>query len=172
MTAYSLIAQNLAYHQWANHTLIQWLKTHPRDLYHKEVVSSFTTLNQLMHHILNAEKYYLSILRQTTVQYEKEMTTEEIFTQLLETDQVLVGWFSHQESTVVEQTVQFKRSPYVETYTVAALLTHIVNHTTYHRGQLVALRPQLGLSAPPQTDYYRYFIPEEIRKEMANRVRK
>ncbi|MFN2424735.1 MAG: DinB family protein [Cryomorphaceae bacterium] len=31
-----------------------------------------------------------------------------------------------------------------------------MNHSTYHRGQLVTMGRQAGLSTPPQTDYIFY----------------
>lgn len=38
---------------------------------------------------------------------------------------------------------------------LGGLLRHVVNHATYHRGQLVTLLRQLGRT-PPSTDYIRY----------------
>lgn len=37
-------------------------------------------------------------------------------------------------------------------YTLAGLMQHILNHSTYHRGQVVLLLRQLG-HQPPATDY-------------------
>lgn len=34
---------------------------------------------------------------------------------------------------------------------------HVYNHATYHRGQLITMGRQAGLSNPPRTDYI-YFI--------------
>jgi len=37
------------------------------------------------------------------------------------------------------------------------LLLHVVNHATYHRGQIAAMLRQVG-AAPPSTDYYVYLV--------------
>jgi uncharacterized damage-inducible protein DinB len=49
--------------------------------------------------------------------------------------------------------VSFKGDPF--TYPLGETLTHLVNHGTYHRGQVATLLRQLG-SSPATTDYSRY----------------
>lgn len=44
-------------------------------------------------------------------------------------------------------------------FTLGELIQHIVNHSTYHRGQVVLLLRQLG-QTPPATDY-RLFLSED-----------
>jgi uncharacterized damage-inducible protein DinB len=39
----------------------------------------------------------------------------------------------------------------------ADIILHVFNHATYHRGQLITIGRQVGLSEPPRTDYI-YFI--------------
>ena len=33
------------------------------------------------------------------------------------------------------------------------VLHHVLNHSTYHRGQLITMGRQLGIQNPPSTDY-------------------
>ena len=160
MTVLDLIKEKVAYNQWANQKVIEWLQQQPTALYEKKVVSSFPNINKLMQHTMEAEKYYFSILRKREEQYEELMTTEKIFEELQTIDKDLLVWLSGQSSDAMAQTISLKRSPFVETYAVATLITHLVNHSTYHRGQLVALRHQLGMSDAPKVDYYRYFIEQ------------
>ena len=42
------------------------------------------------------------------------------------------------------------------TYTLGQMLQHVVNHSTYHRGQVAAMLRQAGV-APPATDYLVFF---------------
>ena len=158
MDAFDLIKEKLAYNQWANKVIMAWLQQHSPDLYVKEVVSSFPTINKLMHHIMETEKYYFSILEQREEQYAENMATEEIFEELVQIDEALLGWLSTQNSGAMDKTIFLKRSPFLETYSTATIITHLVNHSTYHRGQLVALRNQLKMSEAPKTDHYRFII--------------
>ena len=161
MNAFDLVKEKLGYNQWANLKLIEWLQQQPSDLFEKKVISSFPSINKIMHHIMEAEKYYFSILQGKTEEYEKVMATEKIIEELLKIDEGLLVWLSLQDEGFMDEVISLKRSPFVETYSVATLITHLVNHTTYHRGQLVALRRQLDISDVPKTDYYRYFIAKK-----------
>jgi uncharacterized damage-inducible protein DinB len=45
-------------------------------------------------------------------------------------------------------------------YSLAHMLQHVVNHSTYHRGQVVTLMRQLG-KRPPETDFLVFFDETE-----------
>jgi len=48
------------------------------------------------------------------------------------------------------------------TYPLWQLLTHVVNHSTYHRGQVATLLRQLGIK-PPMTDFLVYYEERMVR---------
>ncbi len=165
MHVYDLLQEKIQYNQWANSSMVDWLREQSADLYTQEVLSSFPSLNKVLHHMVDAETYYLSILTGQEAAYKDELSTDTLFTQLLSVDEQLLTWFLNQDSTSVDKEISLKRSPFVETYTVATLITHLINHSTYHRGQVVAMRHQLGIPAPPKLDYYRYFIALQLSKK-------
>lgn len=158
MNAFDLIKEKTAYNEWANRIAVEWLQQHPIDVYKQEVKSSFPSINKLLHHLMEAEKYYFSILRGVEEEYEELMPTEKIIEELQRIDTELIDWLSQQSPDEMARTISLKRSPVLETYSVATLMTHLVNHSTYHRGQLIALRHQLALAEAPRLDYYRYII--------------
>ena len=107
---------------------------------------------------MEAQKYYFSVLLEEKKDYEEEMNTEAVSEELLSVDSQMVNWISQQTPEKMRKTIHLKRSPFLETYSTATVLTHMVNHSTYHRGQLLALRQQMGMSTAPKLDYYRFFI--------------
>ncbi|MEM9834013.1 MAG: DinB family protein [Bacteroidota bacterium] len=168
MSAYQLIEDKIRYNQWANQRILDWLKPKSSHLLLEPVQSSFTSLNKVIHHIMEAETYYLSILEGTEGRYYEELPTEEIFQKLLAVDQRLLSWYIGQTSEVVDKIISLKRSPHEERYSVATLITHIVNHTTYHRGQIVGMRHQIGITEPPKTDYYWMFAEKLLTNDKLN----
>jgi uncharacterized damage-inducible protein DinB len=164
MTAYQLIEDKVRYHQWANQKMINWLEGCADDLLLASVIGSFASLNKLLHHMLEAETYYLSILTGTKGVYYDELSSRQIFSALSEVDEKLLAWLFSQDPEVVANRILLKRSAHEEQYTVATLILHIVNHGSYHRGQIVDFRHQLGISDPPKTDYYWMFAEELLRK--------
>lgn len=43
---------------------------------------------------------------------------------------------------------------------IADIILHVFNHATYHRGQLITMGRQVGLTLPPRTDYI-YFLMKD-----------
>lgn len=160
MTLLQLIQEKVAYNQWANQEVIKWLQNQPAETFQKPLQFSYANLNQLLHHMMEAQKYYFAIIRQKEENYEEEMETALIIKELTLIDQELNNWLALQSDSDLTKTISLKRSPFTENYLVSALITHIVNHSTYHRGQLIALRHQLNLLNPPKTDYYRFLMAQ------------
>jgi len=77
------------------------------------------------------------------------------------------GWLFHsaefeafvakQPDTFFEQTIDFKDTTGTA-YQMKAweIIHHCMNHSTYHRGQLVTFFRQMGVGSPPSKDYIFY----------------
>ena len=165
MTVYELMEDKIRYNQWANSRVVAWLKEQAHSSLYEKVDSSFPNLNKLLHHMMEAQTYYLSILTGEKGDYQNDLSNEQVFEQLLNVDQELLSWFLEQPTEIVAKVLALKRSPHEERYSVATLITHIVNHGTYHRGQIIALRQPLGFSAPPKTDYYWMFAEQILASQ-------
>ena len=162
MDEVDLIKDMVGHNRWSNSLMVNWLKQHPSILFQTKVVSSFSSINKLLHHIMEAQKYYLSFLNQSKPLYSSEMGTDQIMDDLLLLDNQLLEWVdSNLDNEKAQMVIELKRSHMVERYTVATLIQHVVVHSNYHRGQLIALRHQLHMKEPPKMDYYRYRIHME-----------
>lgn len=79
-----------------------------------------------------------------------------------EATQTWAGFCSTLSDTELEKTIHyktFKGDPYENT--LKDILTHVINHSTYHRGQIIAkLKGQLP--ALPSTDYI-IFLREKLQ---------
>jgi uncharacterized damage-inducible protein DinB len=73
----------------------------------------------------------------------------------VERDQL--AFVQHVAASDLERLISYENPPGTRwTYSLAQMLLHVVNHSTYHRGQVAAMLRQLG-TAPPATDYLVYF---------------
>ena len=165
MDAYQLIGEKLRYNQWANQALVGWLKEQPDHRMNEKVISGHPSLNKLLHHMMEAETYYLSILKGTDGEYFNQLPTEELFDKLLAVDLELLNWFQAQDPAICDKEIKLKRSPFEERYSHATILSHVINHNTFHRGQVIAARHQLGILKPPKTDYYWMFAEELLQRK-------
>jgi len=156
------VVLNLAgYHNWANQRLTTALKRLTDDQLDQEVVSSFPSIRQTVYHMWDAE----SVWKQRIELVEKTQKPAPQFQGTFES--ACEEWItvSRQLLEMVQQINPVKLSHTVAYYnsqkqygklTVIEILMHVFNHATYHRGQLVTLLRQVGVTKIPGTDYNEY----------------
>jgi uncharacterized damage-inducible protein DinB len=156
-------AKNLyEYNVWANQQMIAHLKTLDADKYRREIKSIFSSVSKVLPHIYSVEHGWLSILEgqsmrealQNSFQLQEKMETftleelEEAFHALAER---FISFLNSQDDLEMRITLD---NPYagVRETSLAEIVFHVVNHGTYHRGNISAMLHQGG-DASVMTDY-------------------
>jgi uncharacterized damage-inducible protein DinB len=148
-----------AYNEWANTEFFNWLENLPDSIIEKETPSSFTTIKQTLAHMWGAEHGWLTALKREewTRAYQGDAFQEDTkaiiqnFKQASETFTQYVLSLSQQE---LDAEIEGSDGKKIE---AAAIILHVINHASYHRGQIVTMARTLGVTNPPRTDYV-YFI--------------
>ncbi len=161
MTLEALLKDYTVYNQWANAAMVQWLRSKPQAAMTVPVASSFPTLRDTLLHMWGAEKIWLERLRQQPAEpflpTVFQGTTSEVFHGLLAASTALAEYVQEQPDDFFQQSCTFRLfSGKEDTRPRYQMLLHCVQHSTYHRGQLVTMGRTLGFSDPPQTDYIYY----------------
>jgi uncharacterized damage-inducible protein DinB len=152
-----MLGHLLAYHRWATSRLLDSLLAVPAEALHRPVGGSFGSAHGLLVHMLAAERIWMERLQgrsPTKLGDLSACTTADDFQaewQAVQTAQraFLQGLGSERLGTPLSYT---NFAGEVWTYPLGTVLLHVVNHGTYHRGQLAHVLRQLG-QAPPPTDY-------------------
>ncbi|ATL46622.1 damage-inducible protein DinB [Chitinophaga caeni] len=155
----SVVMKNFAlYNAWANKTMIYWLQSHPEKLMDKETISSFPTIRLTLLHILSCQDFWLSVLEESpqhTPNYEL-LSTRACFDMLLEQSEQMTAYILSLSDAELSQEVVFT-SPWVQgKESRFEYIHHVFNHSTYHRGQIVTMGRNLGITDAPMTDYGYY----------------
>lgn len=166
LTLGSFVTDYAIYNLWANQQLVHWLKTKPVALMAQPVPSSYPSLQQTLLHIWDTQRFWLSVLQQVPaptsfIWVGFEGTVDDIFAGLVEQSAELVDYL--QSLTEAEwQKPVILTSPWAEGVRSRIEFTqHCLNHSTYHRGQVVTIGRNLGLTDAPMTDYSFYFLRQE-----------
>lgn len=142
------------YHVWAFKTMLNHLKQLPGDIYEKEVKSVFPTISTVMAHVYNTDRLWLDVMKgkcmreamaaigpvknETKAQSIEEM--EQLYADLAEQYKVFF-----QEQQNMDQTITLDNPyAYVRDTSYAEMVMHVVNHGTYHRGNITAMLRQMG----------------------------
>lgn len=153
-----LITNYTSYNHWANVKLTDWLKTLERNIVYQETASSYNSIDLTIQHMLHAQNFWLSVL---TVQDFKNMdetaknnSFEINVASLLAGSQRMIETFNeYTEAELLEQV-----STDATTQSRYDFILHVINHNSYHRGQIITISRQMGVKENiPCTDY-EYFL--------------
>lgn len=162
-TVASFVSDCAAYNCWANQQLVDWLQEKPVELMEQLVPSSFPSLKETLVHIWDTERFWLSVLQQVPPPLSFRIhgftgCVEDVFTELAAQSEKLAAYVESLTEAELQEHVHFD-TPWVSgTRTRIEFIQHCLNHSTYHRGQLVTIGRNVGLTDAPMTDYSFYFL--------------
>jgi len=158
--------QQYDYHVWANKRVFEHLKQLPPEIYRREVQSVFKCAADLVSHIFNVDNVWLNVIKgesfMTILKKMKELQEKTTGVSLEEMETFYSGVTLQYEAFFAEQKdldlIVHPEHPKLGklTASLSDLIQHVVNHGTYHRGNLTAMLRQMGHPGVP-TDYI-YFL--------------
>lgn len=156
-----LLNDYASFNLWANTKMINWLQTKPIELMEREVPSSFPNLHLTLLHIWSAEKIWLERLQAippTTFLFQTFMgTATDVFEGLLAMSQQFADYVHALSESELQETLGFRLLNGTEDSRPRyQMIHHCLNHSTYHRGQIVTIARSLGIADPPATDFMQY----------------
>jgi uncharacterized damage-inducible protein DinB len=150
------------YNIWANNIAITWLEAINDEQWNREIVSSFNSIAKTCIHIAGAEKIWLerwieskdiAFLSNTFDGSKTDLITiwqeasKNILSFVAQVDEgKLHTQFSLTRLNGESNTIMYGHS-----------IAHVLNHSTYHRGQLVTMLRQVGFTKVSSTDMSGYF---------------
>ncbi|WP_068776823.1 DinB family protein [Paenibacillus sp. FJAT-26967] len=156
------------YHEWANRRVITSILELPAEEHRRRIQSTFASLSEAIIHMYAIDARWLSVLSGASFEESggllmkltdesKEMPLEEVWARyngiyeryhvfLKEADLDALFELAHPQFGVFH-------------IKLSEVIQHVVNHGTYHRGNLSSMLRQLGNKSVP-TDYMFYLFAE------------
>ncbi|MDK8181905.1 DinB family protein [Paenibacillus sp. UMB4589-SE434] len=157
-----------SYHVWANEKLIKHLKALPdTTTWTQQVQSVFPSIRETLLHIYSVDNVWLLTVSNDTINIDEMIT--EVGRIRTESETWNIEQLEAQFHTLAGRYVDFMEQqgdldeakqishPHYGTLdtSYSDLIQHVVNHGTYHRGNVTAMLRQLG-QAGTATDYIHY----------------
>ncbi|GGH77655.1 putative damage-inducible protein DinB [Pullulanibacillus pueri] len=153
------------YHKWANQRIFKHLKSLPEGIDEKEVQSVFPSIAEVLSHIYRVDQIWFSVMKgeafdetmEVVARVQKEIKgknliqIEEMYQNVSEAFQAFLEDQDNLDKIIECAHPEFGR---LET-PLSQLVQHVVNHGTYHRGNITAMLRQMGYAGVP-TDYIFY----------------
>ena len=156
-----------AYNSWADQKAIDWLSHITDEQWEQVNVSSFSSIRQTAVHIASAEKIWIDFWTKAAdpvyLSANFTGTKNELKGIWKAASKGLETYIKNHTEEDMMRSVSFiypngdtGQMPYYQTF------SHIVNHSTYHRGQLVTLLRQAGYSKFSSIDLASFYIQKCI----------
>ena len=168
MSLKKLMTNYAEYNLWVNQQFVKWLTTKSDDLLHKEVPSSFSSIVKTLNHIWATEEYWYSVIAETT-EFDKrenvELVTAEVLNGLLNRSSLLAGLIKSFTEEELSQNIKIESPWFQCDLPKYEYLMQVINHGTYHRGQIVTIGRNIGFTDATNTDYNFYNVKEHSNKD-------
>lgn len=161
------LSRYVNYTIWANKAIADFLADKDSNLIDKEIISSFGSIRKTIFHIADGQYVWLSRLKGTspTDWPSKNMKPEEAISAMMNTSTAYALQCEGKPESFWNEVITFKAldgTEYKET--VANITMHLMNHSTFHRGQLITMFRQVGFEGKmPRTDLIAYLREVEAK---------
>lgn len=158
MSVHVLIQQYTAFNQWANQKIVQRVQQEAEELWYMEATSSFATIDFTLQHILRTERFWTAFIRkEDTSNFDwsvKDYMGLQIQQELLEQSDLLRVTSEGYTEAELTELLELKQPWANNTRSRWEYILHVVNHSTFHRGQIITQLRCLGIQDNlPATDY-------------------
>ncbi|WP_342614639.1 DinB family protein [Peribacillus frigoritolerans] len=159
------------YHVWANQRIIDHLKTLSPEKYQKEMKSVFSSVSKVLSHIYLVDYGWLNILEgqnmseamQSSLQFQEKIEKLPIEDLEMEfhTLSTLFKYFLKSQEDIEKRIMLDNPWASLRETSLSEMILHVVNHGTYHRGNISAMLHQLGAYSV-MTDYVFYWYSDNV----------
>jgi uncharacterized damage-inducible protein DinB len=165
MAIKNLITNYADYNLWANERYAHWLSEKSDELLNQEILSSYPSILKTLNHIWSGEEYWFAVITKTK-DFQNRFNVKDF-----QKDEILKGLVNrsnHLASAIksLSEKELIEKIHVVSPWFEARLpryeyLQHQVNHGTYHRGQIVTMCRNIGITDAPLADYIIFNISKK-----------
>jgi uncharacterized damage-inducible protein DinB len=157
----NLLFRYLQFNFWANSRIVEFLQSLPEEELDVEIVSSFTSIRKTIYHIWDAESLWLSRLNgDSPFTWPSQGFSGKFIdaaAEIRSTSQKLIDYAEEADIDTLDSLIDYKNvKGDAFKGLVADILQHVVNHGSYHRGQIITMLRQTGHTNLFSTDYIGY----------------
>jgi uncharacterized damage-inducible protein DinB len=144
--------------------MVTWLQSIDEELLYAPLLSSFTSIDYTLQHIFRTQRFWYTFITQQDIT-QLNWTVREKEVQLVMQELVLLSdemknRFANYSENELLQILHLNTPWATNDLSRYEYMVHVVNHSTFHRGQIVTMARSLGITTGvPNTDYNIFNTP-------------
>jgi uncharacterized damage-inducible protein DinB len=149
------------FHYWARDRLLSAVDLLTDEQYARPMGNSFSSIRDTLNHVYQAEWVWYSRwngVSPTSFPAEQFADVATLRSQWSGMEADVRSYLEAAGDTGLHRVIQYRLISGKEGASpLWQMVAHVVNHATYHRGQVTTMLRQLGVAAPPGTDMITFF---------------
>ena len=157
------------YNVWANKSIMAFLQTLPPEFVDATTLSSFPTIVKTIYHIWDAQVIWLNRLQGISLntwpseEYGDNFAGYDLY--FIQQSEDILKFVETRSESYFDTTCFYKTMNGKENKTLNGhIILHCMNHSTYHRGQIITMLRNLGITNLVQTDIIIYLREQQQKK--------
>lgn len=149
------------YNLWANKKIIDTLQLLPNDIVDAQVNNSFTSIRKTIYHIWDAQVIWLSRMQGISLstwpsaEYGEDFAGYDLY--FIRQCEDFIQFVETRHESFFESICYYRALGGKEYQTRNGdIVLHCMNHSTYHRGQIITMLRNLEVVTLPSTDFIEY----------------
>jgi uncharacterized damage-inducible protein DinB len=146
------------YNLWANTRICNVLEKLEEALLDKEVTSSFNTIRATLYHVWGAEFIWYKRLHGESLavwpfeDFKGPFAEAQI--EILKQSEDFVKYVFSFSNELLESKIEYSNMEGKKfNNKICNIILHVMNHSTFHRGQIITMLRNLGVTELPSTDF-------------------
>ena len=149
------------YNLWANAKLTGFLKELEPALLDKKITSSFNTIRKTLYHVWDAEAIWYNRINGSSFSDWPSKnftgTNEDAFNGFIEQSGMFARFAENANEDILMRQIKYKSLEGKEyDNNISDIIVHTMNHSTFHRGQIITMLRNAGFTELSSTDYITY----------------
>lgn len=157
MSLQKLVSELAEFNAWANQLYLEWLAAQPDEVLSREIPSSCPSIIKTLKHIWEAQEYWCGAIAETedfVRVWEIDVPTRKmIFEGLGSNSRKLAEFVTTMSDEDLSKRLRIDNDWLDCELTKYEYLQQVFHHATYHRGQIVTMAHNLGVTGAPATDF-------------------
>ena len=150
------------YNLWANQRIIDLLSSLDSEVIDQPISNSFPTIKETLKHLQYAESIWLQRIQldeHTSIPWpDTNPTAPQLYSDIIKGSNDLTEYVFDITKKDLNRKISFIPGEGSNlSDTIERILYHVVNHSTYHRGQVITMLKQLGIKEAVSTDLFFYY---------------
>ena len=161
MSIQKLMANYAAFNAWANERIVTWLRTLDTALLYQSTPSSYTSIDYTLQHILRTQRYWLLFISEentSNVNWSvREGEVENIMSELIAVSEEMKNRCSAFSESDLLKVLHLRSAWAQNDLPRYEYIQHIINHSTFHRGQIITMARCIGITEGVVNTDYNFF---------------